>query len=137
MMLMELNKRRSVCFLFFFSSRRRHTRSLCDWSSDVCSSDLSLLQRAESLQHRVRLFSTDVDANIRVQQEARLHNSPLRFCGLSFFRPGSVKSAGNAASKSNARAWGGWQAFYGTALHLPGNPWIGADELPLRATGQN
>src|SRR5438034_4460011 len=27
-------------FLFFFSSRRRHTRSLCDWSSDVCSSDL-------------------------------------------------------------------------------------------------
>src|SRR5438132_583627 len=23
---------------FFFSSRRRHTRSLCDWSSDVCSS---------------------------------------------------------------------------------------------------
>src|SRR5260221_6714499 len=23
----------------FFSSRRRHTRSLCDWSSDVCSSD--------------------------------------------------------------------------------------------------
>src|SRR5437868_2466524 len=28
--------------LFFFSSRRRHTRSKRDWSSDVCSSDLSL-----------------------------------------------------------------------------------------------
>src|SRR5437588_1952447 len=27
---------------FFFSSRRRHTRSLCDWSSDVCSSDLPI-----------------------------------------------------------------------------------------------
>src|SRR5215469_17834444 len=27
---------------FFFSSRRRHTRSLRDWSSDVCSSDLVL-----------------------------------------------------------------------------------------------
>src|SRR5476649_2197584 len=27
-------------FVFCFSSRRRHTRSLCDWSSDVCSSDL-------------------------------------------------------------------------------------------------
>src|SRR5436853_4098363 len=25
---------------FFFSSRRRHTRCLSDWSSDVCSSDL-------------------------------------------------------------------------------------------------
>src|SRR5206468_6078171 len=30
---------------FFFSSRRRHTRSDRDWSSDVCSSDLSGLAR--------------------------------------------------------------------------------------------
>src|SRR5882762_11169046 len=28
------------CVFFFFSSRRRHTRFKCDWSSDVCSSDL-------------------------------------------------------------------------------------------------
>src|SRR5204863_2406145 len=31
---------------FFFSSRRRHTRSLRDWSSDVCSSDLGLQRLA-------------------------------------------------------------------------------------------
>src|SRR5256886_5888877 len=31
-----------ICFFFFFSSRRRHTRFDCDWSSDVCSSDLQL-----------------------------------------------------------------------------------------------
>src|SRR5260370_34885532 len=32
----------SICahVFFFFSSRRRHTRFKCDWSSDVCSSDL-------------------------------------------------------------------------------------------------
>src|SRR5256885_14994979 len=30
---------------FFFSSRRRHTRLQGDWSSDVCSSDLSLPER--------------------------------------------------------------------------------------------
>src|ERR1035441_10841251 len=30
----------STVHLFFFSSRRRHTRCLSDWSSDVCSSDL-------------------------------------------------------------------------------------------------
>src|SRR6266496_3106897 len=30
---------------FFFSSRRRHTRSLRDWSSDVCSSDLGSIVR--------------------------------------------------------------------------------------------
>src|SRR5207249_9266098 len=29
---------------FFFSSRRRHTRSKRDWSSDVCSSDLRILR---------------------------------------------------------------------------------------------
>src|SRR5688572_32441896 len=28
-------------YVFFFSSRRRHTRFDCDWSSDVCSSDLN------------------------------------------------------------------------------------------------
>src|SRR5699024_11783694 len=32
-----------LCIFFFFSSRRRHTRSKRDWSSDVCSSDLILL----------------------------------------------------------------------------------------------
>src|SRR5207245_7877811 len=31
--------------LFFFSSRRRHTRCYRDWSSDVCSSDLSRARR--------------------------------------------------------------------------------------------
>src|SRR6267142_3187514 len=33
-----------MCF-FFFSSRRRHTRLTCDWSSDVCSSDLGHADR--------------------------------------------------------------------------------------------
>src|SRR5256886_593621 len=31
------------CVFFFFSSRRRHTRFDCDWSSDVCSSDLRMI----------------------------------------------------------------------------------------------
>src|SRR5256886_11105445 len=34
---------RLIVLCFFFSSRRRHTRFDCDWSSDVCSSDLSAL----------------------------------------------------------------------------------------------
>src|SRR5256886_5785010 len=40
-MFLEVNN--EICddiFCFFFSSRRRHTRFDCDWSSDVCSSDL-------------------------------------------------------------------------------------------------
>src|SRR2546430_13426067 len=33
-----------MSLFFFFSSRRRHTRFDCDWSSDVCSSDLGGFQ---------------------------------------------------------------------------------------------
>src|SRR2546430_5136810 len=40
MVLYEINILQSIAFFFFFSSRRRHTRFDCDWSSDVCSSDL-------------------------------------------------------------------------------------------------
>src|SRR5256886_14449812 len=41
---------------FFFSSRRRHTRFDCDWSSDVCSSDLLSLAIGRNGQN-VRLAS--------------------------------------------------------------------------------
>src|SRR5204862_3432961 len=48
---------------FFFSSRRRHTRSLRDWSSDVCSSDLRIRdeeRRGREVEHAevVRRLST-------------------------------------------------------------------------------
>src|SRR2546421_8976139 len=36
-----------VLFFFFFSSRRRHTRSDRDWSSDVCSSDLAVVEHLQ------------------------------------------------------------------------------------------
>src|SRR6266480_7192422 len=52
------------CFFFFFSSRRRHTRLTCDWSSDVCSSDLEAFAKLPSRfdlppDHR-RLFGRDI-----------------------------------------------------------------------------
>src|SRR5207302_7663726 len=57
--------RRSV---FFFSSRRRHTRFSRDWSSDVCSSDLT----AHSLPaNRAELCRTLVATEL-VQDRARL-----------------------------------------------------------------
>src|SRR5207248_5343221 len=48
--------------LFFFSSRRRHTRSYGDWSSDVCSSDLVALverfrlERLDQVVHQVAVL---------------------------------------------------------------------------------
>src|SRR5256885_5775984 len=41
-----------VVFFFFFSSRRRHTRLQGDWSSDVCSSDLSSFKVIRQTERR-------------------------------------------------------------------------------------
>src|ERR1039457_4906874 len=43
-----------VFFFFFFSSRRRHTRLQGDWSSDVCSSDLSYC-RCKKKKHVIKI----------------------------------------------------------------------------------
>src|SRR5688572_2139462 len=58
----------SLCFLvvffFFFSSRRRHTRFDCDWSSDVCSSDLApvlVLTAKGEEANKVQAFSIGGD----------------------------------------------------------------------------
>src|SRR5205809_3944889 len=40
---------------FFFSSRRRHTRCSRDWSSDVCSSDLSVAMMAMTTRSSIRV----------------------------------------------------------------------------------
>src|SRR2546427_7254343 len=49
-------------FFFFFSSRRRHTRFDCDWSSDVCSSDLVV---TEDLDGEGALRLTVPDPSLR------------------------------------------------------------------------
>src|SRR2546430_4782248 len=64
-------------FFFFFSSRRRHTRFDCDWSSDVCSSDLSWLpggrgESVELMEAMKRAFETIATAKVATSaHEAR------------------------------------------------------------------
>src|SRR5207249_9668040 len=48
---------------FFFSSRRRHTRSKRDWSSDVCSSDLQSVQEVKVREDDMSGLVTDVLAS--------------------------------------------------------------------------
>src|SRR5205814_3990627 len=58
---------------FFFSSRRRHTRCLSDWSSDVCSSDLKV-----SIWHGALDTSVNINnAQASVAQWADLHGVRL------------------------------------------------------------
>src|SRR5438046_5376804 len=53
-----------LCMCFFFSSRRRHTRLVSDWSSDVCSSDLNACLRnvvliSASLQKGIKSYRVE------------------------------------------------------------------------------
>src|SRR5690606_40502832 len=71
----------SALFLFFFSSRRRHTTFSRDWSSDVCSSDLvtpSTPFRCDfGLAYRATSGSSDfrqVQNRIRAMLDRLLHS---------------------------------------------------------------
>src|SRR5438132_1960872 len=79
----------TILHFFFFSSRRRHTRSLCDWSSDVCSSDLYVL------------FNQPVQGDMRTLQEQVL-TADYESCwgylpGECWGREASIKVVGGFA----------------------------------------
>src|SRR5205814_4314784 len=72
-------------FLFFFSSRRRHTSCLSDWSSDVCSSDLNARRLAAVLWHspNVRLspliaIAHETNVAIAPPHRPRIHPQKAR-----------------------------------------------------------
>src|SRR5688572_32863368 len=57
--------------MFFFSSRRRHTRFDCDWSSDVCSSDLAKKPpagRISKLAHHTTATAVETHDGARMSQ---------------------------------------------------------------------
>src|SRR5699024_12113627 len=59
------------CF-FFFSSRRRHTRSKRDWSSDVCSSDLDDARQCTRMVESASLLDSYPSRN-KYLAESRLY----------------------------------------------------------------
>src|SRR5262249_56450066 len=103
-----------VCSVFF-SSRRRHTRLVSDWSSDVCSSDLShaIFMRASSLLKWVEATPATGDFN---NDEARMHMAwdPCRYvlslpvtaaAGQEFFyNTGALTLVSAVVRKSTGRA---------------------------------
>src|ERR1035438_2437831 len=87
----------STFSFFFFSSRRRHTRCLSDWSSDVCSSDLG--NRADSVRFPERLrVEVDVATGLPLPDEAWLTVS----AGSQEHAGGSGKPAHLVVQKGSA-----------------------------------
>src|SRR2546430_16345291 len=86
-------------YIFFFSSRRRHTRFDCDWSSDVCSSDLWRLSvaRGERLPAGA--------AERRHHRSMRRPGSPLR---PGIRRPARQSRSEESRVGKESRSW--WSA---------------------------
>src|ERR1022692_1207612 len=103
-------------YLFFFSSRRRHTRLQGDWSSDVCSSDLLALLSVDDdgLGRVARLRPRDVLLQQRDRKEdvvlgGRLRGGAARKDGKRGCgecspdeRPGNIQTAGYPRPKRNS-----------------------------------
>src|SRR5919204_233961 len=92
-------------YLFFFSSRRRHTRYIGDWSSDVCSSDLRaqcgsrhLVDRAIRIALDRRGVSTIIFPN-DLQEEKAVPTPPHEhgavFSSVGYSRPRIVPAEGD------------------------------------------
>src|SRR5207248_6106399 len=65
--------------IFFFSSRRRHTRSYGDWSSDVCSSDLEECQCRASVSKSSRYASKPLLDESKNRSEERRVGKECRY----------------------------------------------------------
>src|SRR5260370_4557227 len=73
-----------ILLFFFFSSRRRHTRFKCDWSSDVCSSDLF---RDSDLEQAFSEFGAVNSAKVMMERDTG------RSKGFGFVEMGSDAEA--------------------------------------------
>src|SRR5690606_40115935 len=82
-------------FIFFFSSRRRHTRFSRDWSSDVCSSDLDF----SSDEIIARVMVPMINETIRCLEEGIVASAAEADMGLIYglgfppFRGGPLRYA--------------------------------------------
>src|SRR5256884_5341307 len=94
-------------FLFFFSSRRRHTRCSRDWSSDVCSSDLRILAVSgpATLLEPVAHVEHCVDARISCHGDSPGVNAFSTQVTGGFLRCGEVRSEERRVGKECRSRW--------------------------------
>src|SRR2546430_7750926 len=92
---------------FFFSSRRRHTRFDCDWSSDVCSSDLVLETSlyVEDLDRASRFYEETLGlTRIEGDDRFRAYGVAGR-SGLLLFKRGASRSEERRVGKECRSRW--------------------------------
>src|SRR5256886_14393869 len=112
-------------FFFFFSSRRRHTRFDCDWSSDVCSSDLIYGGRVMNLLCRISLTPDSCVSQTQTSFE-RWGAKALIFAkfipGLAMMAPPLAGAVGMRLARFSAFSTLGGAVWVGAALLRGGLP---------------
>src|SRR5256885_11781254 len=96
-------------FLFFFSSRRRHTRLQGDWSSDVCSSDLSAVYGLADGQVQAPVEMGAVAAQpapVHLEDEIRAHGGFCHACLGGVRREVEARSIGTTIFSKDGSSHG-------------------------------
>src|SRR5437870_6873091 len=95
--------------MYFFSSRRRHTRWPRDWSSDVCSSDLARLTRTDLKTGRVEVLVDKYEGknlvapnDVTFDGKGRIYFSDKP---AKFTREGGVRSEERRVGKEGGSWW--------------------------------
>src|SRR5205814_5203252 len=104
----------SSSVFFFFSSRRRHTRCLSDWSSDVCSSDLSWVQcsprgPAGNVPHTGRVADFTLRNAPRVHDGRVVQSADDRTCPRRRARGREIGRASCRERGEGGEGGGGWK----------------------------
>src|SRR5699024_11909959 len=98
---------------FYYSSRRRHTRSKRDWSSDVCSSDLNI-----NYNERVKdIIDSQKTGTRKTRKDAVLVNELLVTSDRDFFErldPGEQKRFFEESYKLFSERYGKQNIAYAT-----------------------
>src|SRR5260370_24932387 len=96
-----------MCFFFFFSSRRRHTRFKCDWSSDVCSSDLEALCQARAANPDVLTLDLTMPGGggLKILEGLRQACPQTRVLVLTMHEDPSYRSEERRVGKEGRSRW--------------------------------
>src|SRR5256885_9495557 len=84
-------------WLFFFSSRRRHTRLQGDWSSDVCSSDLVLAGAAVGIS--LAVTGKSGSSSVSVPTRGSLASAPLSEAAAAYRLFSGISEHGNRSEE--------------------------------------
>src|SRR5688572_33387688 len=90
----------------FFANKRRHTRFDCDWSSDVCSSDLHACTEREALERLVSEAELGHDrlSRVRIDFDSSIHRR------ITLWVPDVVgRSEGRRVGKERRSRWSPYQ----------------------------